>query len=116
MAGKLTLTIEQGATFRHRLVWRGKNGKPVNLTGWTGKLQFRKTHESPTVILELSTENGRMIFGGVTGTIDLLVTDEDTLHLLPDTYVHDLLLSAPDGSKERLVEGKGVVTPGVTRA
>ena len=115
MAAKLKLEIEQRATFQHRLVWKGSNGKPIDLTNWSALLQVRKTYSNETTIIELSTANGRITLGGTAGTIDLLIEDEDTALLVPDTYEYDLLLSAPDGSKDRLVEGKCVVTPGVSR-
>ena len=115
MAEKLKLEIEQRASFRRRLVWKGSNGKPINLSNWTALLQVRKTYDNETVIIELSTANGRIVLGELTGTIDLIITYEDTALLVPDTYEYDLLLSAPDGSKDRLVEGKFVVTPGVSR-
>ena len=43
-AAKLNLTIKQGATFRKRLVWRGSNKKPINLTGYTAKMQARSVY------------------------------------------------------------------------
>ena len=115
MAAKQNFTIEQGASFNQPLIWKAQSGQAIKLGGWAAKMQLRKTVDDQNVILELSTENGRIALGATTGVIALSVTDEDTALLTPGTYVYDLLMSAPDGSKTRLIEGSVLVKAGVTR-
>lgn len=102
---------EKGATFNHILTWK-INDIAINLTGMTGKMQVRKNVNAEP-ILELSTENFRMSFGGVAGTIELLISAYETSLLTPAVYVYDLLINT--GSKvERLIYGKFEVIASVT--
>lgn len=112
-AAKQNFTIEQGATFRKRLTWRGKNNRPVDLTGYTAVMQVRQTQASVEALLELTTVNGRIVLGGKTGTIDLILGADVAAAFTPAFY--DLLLTAPDTTKIRFIEGKIDVSLGVTR-
>lgn len=111
--GKYNMICPQGATFTKRLTWT-IDDVPVDLTGYTGKMQAKvsyKTNCDP--IFSLTTENG-----GITvddeGNIDLLIDASETEDFVPREYVYDLELYA--GSLVyRLVEGKFVVTPEVTK-
>jgi hypothetical protein len=111
-AAKLNLLVEQGATFSKRLVWRDKNKRPVNLTGYTAKMQVRATAASAEVIYELSTANGCITLSSG-GVVQLDIESSDTSTLRAGVY--DLELSAPGGQVYRLIEGKLTVSPEVTR-
>ena len=111
-AAKLNISVEQGATFSKRLVWRDKNKRPVNLTGYTAKMQVRASASSPVVIFELSTANGRISFPGAgVVQLDISASDTDTI----GAGVYDLKLYAPAGQEIRFIEGKFTVLPGVTK-
>ena len=111
-AAKLNLTIEQGATFSKRLVWRDKNKRPVNTTGYAAKMQIRASATSAEVLFELSTTNNRIVLqaGGVI-QLDISANDTDSIK----SGVYDLKLYAPNGQEIRLIEGKVTVSPGVTK-
>lgn len=115
LAAKLNLTIKQGATFRKRLVWRGSNKKPINLTDYTAKMQARSAYGDPQVLFELSTENGDIALGGTAGTIELYVSDETTATFSFDRAVYDLFLYAPNGDALPLFEGSVRLVLGVTK-
>lgn len=114
MASKQNFTIEQRATFKRTLIWRSKLKRPINLTGYTARLQIRASAADPTVLLELSTSNGRIIITPLAGKIELIVSDEDTSLLTFKSGVYDLKLFAPDGTSYRLLEGKILISEGVT--
>lgn len=114
-AAKKNLSIEQYATFFKRLTWRDVKKRPINLTGWTAVLQMRTNAASPDVLFELSTANGRIVIDPLKGVIDLSITDEDTGSLAFSSAAYDLSLYAPGGQRYRLIEGKVLVSPGVTR-
>lgn len=116
LAAKLNLTIKQGATFRKRLVWRGSNKKPINLTGYTAKMQARSAYGDPQVLFELSTENGGISLGGTAGTVELYVSDETTATFSFDRAVYDLFLYASNGDALPLIEGIVRVIPRATKA
>jgi hypothetical protein len=111
-AAKLNLLVEQGADFSKRLVWRDKNKRPVPLSGWVAKMQVRASASSPTVLFELSTENGRITLPG-SGVIQMDIDAADTQNFVAGVY--DLKLMGPAGQDIRLVEGKITLSPGVTR-
>lgn len=113
-AKRFNLSIEQGATFKKRWIWRDKNGRPYKLASWTAILQLRATASSPTVVYELSTANGRIALSN-SGVIQLTIPSDDTL-TITSPGVYDLLLVAPDETTEvRLIEGKFTTSPGVTK-
>lgn len=112
-AGQLKLTIEQGATWRRRITWEA-GGVPVDLAGYTARMQIRKTHAAPTALLDLAVGSGIIITSAL-GRIDVEITDGQTAALPAGTWQYDLELYAPEGDVTRLLEGKCVVTPEVTR-
>lgn len=112
-ATRFNLTVEQGATFKKRFIWRDKNGRPFKLAGWTGVMQIRPSVGSSTVIYELSSAMGTILLGN-NGVVELMIPSADTETIAEGVY--DLLLVAPDGVTEvRLIQGRVAVTPGVTQ-
>jgi hypothetical protein len=116
------ICIFQGATFSQTLFWEvGTPPIPVNLTGYTAKLQVRSTHNSKAVILELSTSNGRITLGTAgdftTGAINLFISATDTaqLSVCGNTKpVYDLEMTS--GSVvSRILQGNVIIAPEVTK-
>ncbi|WKZ86359.1 hypothetical protein N5B55_05235 [Ralstonia pickettii] len=114
-AAKQNFTIEQRATFKKRLQYRDTRGKPINLAGFTARMQIRSAANAAEVLLDLSTENGRITLRGASGAIDLLVDSTATGAITWTQAVYDLKLIAPDGTELRLLEGKVFASPGVTQ-
>lgn len=113
--GRYDMTIYQGASFDRTFTWQtGNPATNVNLTGYTGRMQIRQTVASPSTVLELTTSNGRMTFGGSAGTVAITVTATDTAALAPGMYVYDLEL-ATGSTVTRLLEGRVTVNGEVTR-
>lgn len=113
-AGNYDLFIEQGATFKQSITWRDSVGNPVNLTGYEARLQIRTDLKSTTPIVSL-TETAGITLGGVLGTIELLISASDTSAIAVTKGVYDLELESSDGIVTRLLEGKVVIKPEVTR-
>lgn len=80
MASNYDFTIYQGSTFSRTITYKDNNGDPVDLTGYTARLQVRISYDSD-VLLELTTENGGIELGGALGTIRLLASASDTADL-----------------------------------
>lgn len=114
-AGYLDLYIEQGATYNQPIVWKDSSGVAVNLTGYTARMQVRKTISATTPIITLTTENGRITLGGANGTITLNITATDTAALEQFAGVYDLELQSYSGFVTRLLEGQVTVSKEVTR-
>ena len=111
--GKYNITCPQGATFSQQLTWLIDND-PVDLTYYTARMQVREKYTSVIANLDLTTENGGITLGGNLGTISLLASASVTQALVPKDYLYDLELDS-GGEVTRIIEGKFIVTPEVTR-
>lgn len=105
---------EQGATFQLPLVWRDTNGSPIDLTGYTARMEVRKNKTSGTVLVTLTTENGRITLGGTNGKIDLEIEAATTEEFTAGIYMYDLNLMIAD-KVYRLMEGTFTVSGEVTQ-
>ena len=114
-AGKHNFLCEQGATFNPLVTWKDEALALVDVTGYTARMQVRPQIDSDTITISLTTENGRITLGGAAGTIELLITDEDTALLDPGTYKYDLEMVASIRTVIRLLKGNFKVDPEVTR-
>lgn len=113
---KRNLIVYKGASFVVRFVWR--SGEPpalVNLSGYAARMQIREKVDAPTVLIELTTANGRIAPLGADGVIQLTLTAAETAAIAWKKGVYDLLMTAPDSSVRRLLTGGIAVSPGVTR-
>lgn len=115
IAGTYNITCQQGATLKRTLTWLEPNKNPINVTGYTARMQVRATVDASSTILELTTANNRITLGGITGAIDLLVPATTTANLTPGLYVYDLEMVSGGGEVSRIVEGNFVVKAEVTR-
>jgi hypothetical protein len=106
--------IYQGSTLRKPFVWQANN-VPVDITGYTGRCQFRPTLDSDIVALNLTTLNGGVLIDGPTGTITLYASDAQTAALTLDKYVYDLEIVDTVGDVSRLVFGTVTLSKEITR-
>ena len=115
-AANYNLVIEKGTTFKQRFIWKQKaTGEPVNLTGYTAKMQIRPSEKNNKIIIELSTGNSRILLTEAEGIIDLILEDEETVSVVETEGVYDLLLMASNGDVVKLVRGKVTLHDVVTR-
>ena len=133
--------LEMGATFSNQLVWqkfdpaltaaaqaiadfaaasRGMIADPVeriftpvDITGYTVKMQVRQKIGSP-VILEISTANGRVTLIPLSGIINLQVAASDTASLPPGLYRYDLDLTDTNGFVTKFIEGSFEIRGSIT--
>jgi hypothetical protein len=114
-AGIYNIVADQGATFARQLTWKDTAGAPVDLTAYTARMQLRTAIDATgAAVLELTTENNRIVLGGTAGTIDLTVAATAMAAVAASTYVYDLELV--DGSVvTRLVQGTFELRGEVTR-
>ena len=108
------IICEQGATFKRNILYKSDNNLPINLTGYTARMQVRNDYSSPTFIIELTTENGRIALGGVNGTIDLTIPANLTTLFIAGVYIYDLEL-INNSDVYRLIQGTFTVNAEVTK-
>lgn len=90
LAGIYNFTCEQGSTFTRVITLYEPDGTtPYDLTGYTARMQVRRETEESSVLVELTTANGRIVLGGEEGTITLSLGASTTASL-DDDGVYDL--------------------------
>ena len=125
IAGVYNITIEQGSTFSRLISIEqpdlvtdptGNTFEPFDLTGYTARMQIRRTVESSTPMLSLTTENNGIIInpGTENNEIELLISDEDTA-TLTTSGVYDLEIIDDSGNVSKVVRGTVTLIPEVTR-
>lgn len=114
LAGVYDITADQGATYSQVFTWKDSNGDLVSLVGWTGRMQIRNGRPTESLVLELTTSNGRMSLGGAAGTVTLTISASDMEDISSGLYVYDLEL-VNGSTVERLVMGTFTVRGEVTR-
>jgi hypothetical protein len=114
-AANYDITIEQGATFQLNIVWKAPNGTPIDLTGYTARMQVREKVSSTATLLSLTTENGGIALGGAAGTIAVTAAATLTDDITTKRGVYDLELVSSGGVVTRLIEGCVTISPEVTR-
>lgn len=102
----------QGATWDYQLVWKS-GGSPVDLTGYSARLQARATYNTSSTVLSLTSGNG-ITLGGTAGTITLAASATTTAAIPAAQYVYDLEL-VNGSTVTRLVQGYLNVSAEVTR-
>jgi hypothetical protein len=114
-AGEHDITIEQGATFQLSLLWEDSAGDPVNVTGYSARMQVREKYTSTTTLLSLTSVAGDIVLGGAAGTIVVTASATATAAIDEKRGVYDLEMVSPSGTVTRLIRGCVTITPEVTR-
>lgn len=114
-AANYEIMIECGATFRLALTWHAPDGTPINLTGWSARMQIRHRRTDAIPLVSLMSPSGGIVLGGTAGTINITITADDTADLTAKSGVYDLELVSPAGEVTRLVQGPVAISPEVTR-
>ena len=117
--GQYTLNIYKGATLDITFTYKDSAGNPVNLTGYTARLQVRASVDTPgTPLLELTTTlvaGSGIVLGGAAGTIQLVAPAAATAAYTWDEGVYDLELISGTGVVTRLLQGPAKAWHEVTR-
>ena len=110
MAAVSNFYIDQGADFSTTLYLTDSNGDVLNLTGYTGLGQMRKTYGSSTIAATFT-----LALTAATGQVTVTLTDVQTAALSSGRYVYDLVITDVSGDKTRVVEGIATIKPSVSR-
>lgn len=113
------ITIKQGANFYWQIyVVDEVDGVevPTDLTGYSVEMQIRETYDDTDILVTYSTTNGKITLDEANGIITINDPAADT-ELYPSDFkgVYDVEMTSPADFVDRLIEGKSIVTPEVTR-
>lgn len=123
----MDFAVRKGSTLRRTITWYSDpvwldsqqtqldtdNSTPLNLTGYTGRMQVR-SKTGNQLVYELTTENGGLTFGGAAGTITFFISHLDTDSPSSDKNVYDLEIVDLTGDVIPLVAGAFVLANQVT--
>ncbi len=113
MAQKLNFKIDQGTDYSFK--FSPFPNTNVNLTGYRGAMQVRRSIYADEAIDTLTTTNGRLVFDVPNGKITVLFPNEATVKYSAKEYVYDIEIISPDARIYRVLEGKIYVSAEVTR-
>jgi hypothetical protein len=119
-AGKLDILIEQGATFKRKLIFKDSNNVAIDITGDTFAGQIRNSPSDDTIVQSFTCT----VTNAVAGEVEILLTDVQT-SAIPvkassraerdlTNYAYDIERTTA-GTKQRVLEGIAQVSPEVTR-
>lgn len=131
-AKTMDLLIEQGATFELDFTWMDTVVHPdgttenvaKNLTGCSARMQVRTGYDRD-VMVDATSENGEIVLGDA-GSVKVVLSANLT-DLAPITFgtdgrarfrkkgAYDLEVQWPDGRVDRVLEGRVVFSPNITR-
>jgi hypothetical protein len=127
-AGRYLLTIEQGATTDLLLEYKDSNGNPVDLSGYTARMQIRPSVDSSTVYLSLTQATGSdgtglnltptsasLTLPTTSGSVGLFISATTSSGLSFTEGVYDIELQSSTGVVTRLLEGIVKLSKEVTR-
>ena len=111
MTAIYNLVCPQATTFNFQFQIK-TNNTVWNLTNYTATMTVRPFPGSTTTTLVATTANGKIVLDGVNGRATVTFTTANT-NIKAETYEYDFMLYS--GSVvTRLLEGKFIVTAGVT--
>lgn len=120
IAGIYNILCEQGTTFGRVFELQYPDPvdpdiyHPYDLNGHTARMQVRRTIESSTAMITLTTENGCISIDGDNGKISVVMNDEQTSSLT-SSGVYDLEIIDGSGAVSRVIQGDFVLSLEVTR-
>lgn len=111
MSASYNIVCEQGATFN--FVFTIKNDEvPWNLSGYTATMTVRPYVGASTTIVTATTSN-YITLGTTNGKVTVTIPSGVTTAFQSGSHDYDLILDS-GGTVTRVLEGKFIVTPGVS--
>lgn len=126
LAGNYNMTCQQGSTFTRLIELEqpdltadptGNTFEQFDLTGYTARMQVRRTIDSANFLLSLTTENGALTINpseGATNHIYIDVSASVTASV-STSGVYDMEIISATGVVSRILQGVFNLSPEVTR-
>lgn len=99
--------INQGTTFKKNIFWKNADtNEAMNLTGYTARMQARRSYTDDTVLFDLTSTNGLIQLTPTLGKIVITIPATQTSTFTDWTRAkYSLRVTSPDGTVTRLLEG-----------
>lgn len=117
MSAELNITIDQGSTWTKSVTWQDSNGDAYDLSSYEARMMIRKHYADNDKGLPLVslTETDGITLGASTNNVVIVIEDTVTEIIPGGIYYYDLELISPSQEVTKLLRGKAVVLPEVTR-
>jgi hypothetical protein len=120
LAGNYNMVCEQGTTYSRSFELQYPDETdptiyhPWDLTGYTARMQVRRTVESSAAMITLTTENGGITIDDEDGIVTINMTASQTSSIA-NSGVYDIELIDSSLNVSRLVQGQFILSYEVTR-
>ena len=117
-AGTYNTTIDKGSTFSLTLTYKDASGDPVNLTGWTARMQIRETPSSASTVLTSTGGSPTITISNTnfaTGVIAVTISATNTASISVPVAYYDIEVESAAGLVRRVLQGRLSISPEVTR-
>lgn len=126
LAGNYNMTCQQGSTFTRTIEIEqpdliadptGNTFVPYDLSGYTARMQVRRTIDSANFLLELTSQNGGLTINPAEGDSNkiFLYASASVTASVSNSGVYDIEIIGPDNSVSRVLQGVFNLSPEVTR-
>lgn len=112
-AAEYNIYCDQGSTLSLSLTYKDSNEAPVNLTGYTARMQVRTEPNASSTLLSLTSGSG-ITLGGSAGTIAIQVPASTTEALPNGNFIYDLEI-VTGSTVTKLIRGAFRVRAEVTK-
>jgi len=124
-AGTYNFTCEQGSTFTRLIELEepdlvadptGNTFVPIDINGYSARMQVRRTIESTSYLVYLTTENGGLTINPADADNQIVISMADEVTAsISVSGVYDLEIESPEGVVSRILQGVFTLSPEVTR-
>ena len=126
LAGNYNMTCQQGSTFSRTIEIEqpdliadptGETFVPFDLSGYTARMQVRRTIDSSNFLLELTTGNGGLTINPIEGDMNKIVifASASVTASVSTSGVYDIEIISADNTVSRVLQGVFNLSPEVTR-
>lgn len=111
---KINLKIPQGTTYVHEFNYVDGSGDPIDLTGYTARMQFREGVGSASYYYQ-ALSGGDIEIDAVQGKLTLTIPSATCEGFSLAKSVYDIEIIAPNTAVTRIVKGSVALDLEVTR-
>lgn len=111
------LALESGVDYDITATWKDSSEVPINVTGYTAKLQIRTGPGSATALITKDSTLASITLGGALGTVAWSFTNAELTTLSSaarSPLQWDLFMTSPTGKKTKILKGSVTVDPQIT--
>lgn len=112
------IIVNQGDDYSLQMIISNNDDVPIDITGYQFTCKVRETAESQEIILEAEC----VIHDALNGILNINFSSNDTSNIDTDgeyygetnSYYYDVQQINTNGQKERIIQGKFIVSPGIS--